>query len=75
MPHLLPIHNLTTGQTGCIRRVTGNANTVHRLAELGMRPGAQLEIVQHGSPCIIRLGNCKYCFRDGNSLDVLVQVE
>ena len=75
MLNLLPLKVLTTGQTGCVHKIIGNANAVHRLAELGMRTGTRLEIVQPGSPCIIRLNNSKYCFRDANSLNVLVQVD
>jgi len=75
MLNLLPLNVLTTGQTGRVHEVSGNAQVVHRLAELGMRSGARLEIVQHGSPCIIRLNDSKYCFRDANSLNVLVQVD
>ncbi|MBN1851913.1 MAG: ferrous iron transport protein A [Pirellulales bacterium] len=75
MPNLLPIHVLMTGQTGSVQKIIGNANVVHRLAELGIRSGARLEIVQHGSPCIIRLNDSKYCFRDTDSINVLVQVD
>lgn len=75
MLNLLPLNVLTAGQTGRVHEVIGSALAVHRLAELGMKSGARLEIVQHGSPCIIRLNDSKYCFRDASSLHVLVEVD
>ena len=80
MQFLLPLKMLAAGQSGQVSQVLGDAETVRRLAELGMRAGERIEMLQHGSPCIVRLGddrmsNGRLCFRDGDALSVLIELE
>ena len=65
---------LTSGQTAHVSQVMGDRDTIQRLAELGMCQGTHVEMVRHGSPCIVRHSGGKYCFRDGDALRVLVEV-
>jgi ferrous iron transport protein A len=74
MHDLLPLHLLPPGSRALIGQLVGQADEVHRLEELGMRVGTQVEMVQAGSPCIIRLGGAKLCFRDNEAFQVLVQI-
>jgi len=53
--------------------VTGQPEQIHRLEELGLRGGAAIEMVQTGSPCIIRLAGNKLCFRGDEVMRVLVR--
>lgn len=46
---------------------------VHRLEELGMRSGAEVQMVQPGSACIVRLAGSKLCVRADELLRVLVR--
>jgi Fe2+ transport system protein FeoA len=69
---LVPLSMLTSGQTAQVGHVLGRADQVHRLEELGLRGGARIEMVQPGSPCIIRLGAHKLCFRADELTRVLV---
>ena len=69
---LMPLNLLATGQTAQIGQVLGRPEQVHRLEELGLRGGATIEMVQTGSPCIIRLGAHKLCFRADELTRVLV---
>ena len=39
-----------------MRQVAGRPEQVRRLEELGLRDGAELEMVRGGSPCIVRVG-------------------
>ncbi len=80
MTEVLPLKMLAAGQAGQVSQVLGDAETVRRLAELGMRAGERVEMLQHGSPCIVRLGNNRMssgrlCFREGDALNVLVELE
>ena len=70
---LIPLHRLRKGEIAEIRQVTGQVEQVHRLHELGLGDGAEVEMVQSGSPCIIRLGSKKICFRATDILGVLVR--
>jgi ferrous iron transport protein A len=72
---LIPLNMAPAGRTAEVAQLMGLAGDVHRLEELGLRQGAMLEIVQAGTPCIIRLAGHKLCFRDGEAFRVLVRME
>ena len=73
MHDAIPLQQLAPGQAAFIEQVCGCAEQVRRLAELGVRGGVEIEMVQSGSPCIIRLAGSKLCFRDCDVLSVLVR--
>lgn len=73
MHELLPLHMLPPGSRARIGQLVGPAEDVHRLEELGLRVGEPVEMVRAGNPCIIKLGGSKLCFRDNETLGVLVQ--
>ena len=73
MHHLIPLHRLARGTTAYVGQLLGRPEEVHRLEELGLRDGAEIEMVQSGSPCIIRLRGQKLCFRADELLSVLVR--
>ncbi len=69
----IPLSLLAPGQCAEVDQVTGHPDHVHRLEELGLRSGAAIEIVQRGSPCIIRLSGQKLCLRADELFNVLVR--
>jgi ferrous iron transport protein A len=73
MPELVPVSVLRRGQVAEIGQLVGAPEQVRRLEELGLRIGAWLEILRNGSPCIVRVEGSKLCFRNGDSLRVLVR--
>lgn len=75
MHELIPLHLLASGQLACVRQVLGEAQQVHRLHEIGLHVGKQVEMVRSGSPCIIRLDGSKLCFRADEVMSVLVEPE
>jgi ferrous iron transport protein A len=74
MPDLLPLHLLSLGQRARIDQVLGCPDQVHRLQELGMRVGTPVEMVQSGSPCIVKLDGNRLAFRDNDVISVLVRL-
>jgi Fe2+ transport system protein FeoA len=74
MHDLIPLPMLRPGQSGQIGQVLGRADEVHRLHELGIHVGRSVEMVQSGSPCIVRLNGAKLCFRNCDALSVLVRL-
>lgn len=73
MHDLVPLNLLSPGQMACVDQVLGQPEQVHRLQELGLRGGTTIEMVQNGSPCIVRLAGHKLCFRADELLSVLVR--
>ncbi|MEQ8785857.1 MAG: FeoA domain-containing protein [Pirellulaceae bacterium] len=69
---LIPLKLLAPGQSARISQLVGLPSETQRLEELGLRAGAEIEMVQSGSPCIIRLNGHKLCFRDCDVFQVLV---
>ncbi len=70
---LVPIESLRAGQSARIGRVVGNLDHVHRLRELGLHGGTEIEMYQPGNPCIIRMAGNKVCIRSDSRLNVFVQ--
>lgn len=69
----IPLEFLPCGQSAVVEELYGSPDDVVRLEELGVRSGRSVEMVQSGSPCIIRVNGQKLCFRDGEALGVLVR--
>lgn len=72
MSELVPLTVLHRGQIAEVGELVGLPEQVRRLEELGLRVGARVEMVRSGAPCIIRIAGSTLCFRDDESLRVLV---
>ena len=71
---VVPLDCLHAGETGRIADVEGCVETVTRLAEIGLRNGALIRMVQPGSPCILALDNQRLSFRPEECTHVFVEV-
>lgn len=72
MHDMIPIDLLAIGQKALVAEFVGQPDLVHRLEELGLRRGLEVEMVRPGNPCIVRLGTQKLCFRLDPATSVLV---
>ena len=75
MHDLIPLAQMASGTKAAVSAVLGLPDVVHRLEELGLRQGTIVEMVQTGSPCIVRLSGNKLCFRADELMTVLVAPE
>ena len=71
---LVPLSYLRAGEAGCICGVLGTCDVVHRLREMGLYDGAQIQMVRPGSPCIIRLHGQRLGFRMDDCACVMVRM-
>lgn len=71
----IPINFLARGEVGRVEQLVGNVDDVRRLEEMGIRRGQQVEMLQCGSPCIVRIGGSRLCFRQADGLGVMVLPE
>jgi Fe2+ transport system protein FeoA len=70
---LIPLSLLSTGEQASVQTVAGNPEHIRRLRELGFHEGALVQVIQSGSPCIIRLDNSKLCIRNCEMSQVMVR--
>lgn len=69
----LPLDYLRAGEQAEVVDVTGDAATVGRMAELGIRLGCRLQVLQPGSPCLIELTGSRLCLRGDTCSRILVK--
>jgi Fe2+ transport system protein FeoA len=70
---LLPLELLQGGEWADVADVSGEPGWVGRLAELGIRIGCRLQVLQPGSPCLLAVGGCRLCLRGECAAQVLVR--
>jgi Fe2+ transport system protein FeoA len=70
---LLPLDMLKAGEMAEIAVVSGDASWVGRMAAMGVREGCQLEVLQPGSTCLLKISNCKLCIRHCDESQILVR--
>jgi Fe2+ transport system protein FeoA len=74
MVDMIPLAHMAIGTKARIGQLVGQPDQVQRLEELGLRHGTTIEMLQNGSPCIIRFEQSKLCFRPNEALGVMVHV-
>ena len=70
---LMPLDMLQAGETAEIAEVAGDPAWVGRLAELGLREGSRLCVVQPGTPCLLQVANGRLCLRGDACSQILVR--
>jgi ferrous iron transport protein A len=74
MGDAIPLQFVAAGKSATVLHVEGEPHEVHRLAELGVRCGQPLQVIQAGSPCIVQLDGSRLCLRYDQECHVLVKV-
>jgi Fe2+ transport system protein FeoA len=69
---LIPLAKLPPRRCAEVYEVSGPAELVRHLAELGIYSGAQLQMVRPGKACILRVAGSRLCVRGDELLQVLV---
>jgi ferrous iron transport protein A len=70
---VLPLDMLRPGQWADVTDVGGDPTWVSRMAELGLRAGCRLQMLQSGTPCLLQVAGCKLCLRSEMSFQILVR--
>ena len=70
---LLPLELLRTGEWADVADVTGEPSWVCRMAELGVRAGSRLRMLQAGCPCLLQIGGCRLSLRGECAMQILVR--
>jgi Fe2+ transport system protein FeoA len=70
---LLPLELLRPGEWADIHEVHGDPHWVGRMAELGVRSGSRLRVLQPGSPCLLQIDGSRLSLRGEHSMQILVR--
>ena len=70
---LHPIETLSSGVWADVAEVHGETSWVSRLAELGVRAGSRLQVLQPGSPCLLQVGGSRLSLRPELAMHILVR--
>jgi ferrous iron transport protein A len=74
MPNeLLPVEMLQNGDWADVADVTGEPGWVTRLAEMGVRIGCRLRVLQAGTPCLLQVGEARLSLRGECGMQILVR--
>ena len=71
----IPLDMLRAGECGRVQEITGESAWVGRLAEMGLREGCKLQVLQPGTTCLLNVDGCRLCVRGQESSQILVQVQ
>jgi ferrous iron transport protein A len=73
-PHdLLPVERVSSGVWADVAEIHGESGWVSRLAELGLRAGSRLQVLQPGSPCLLQVGESRLSLRAESTKQILVR--
>jgi ferrous iron transport protein A len=73
MNPLLPLELLRAGEWAEVVEVFGELAWVGRMAELGLRGGCRLQVLQAGSPCLLLVNGSRLCLRADQAMQILVR--
>ena len=70
---VVPLELLRPGEWADVADVGGEPSWVCRMAELGLRAGCRVQMLQSGAPCMLRVAGCRLCLRGCDSSQILVR--
>lgn len=71
-PALMPLEMLHAGEWAEVAEIAGEPTWISRLAELGLRAGSRLRVLQPGSPCLLLVGDSRLSLRGDWASHILV---
>jgi Fe2+ transport system protein FeoA len=70
---MMPLEMLRSGEWADVAEVHGEAGWIGRMAELGIRTGSRIQMVQDGVPCLLNVDGCRLCLRGDACSRILVR--
>jgi Fe2+ transport system protein FeoA len=64
---------MPSGEWADVAEVAGDPGLVCRMAELGVRVGCRLRVVQGGCPCLLQVEGCRLSLRGECAMQILVR--
>lgn len=74
MDNIVPLELMASGEQGIVVQIDGPGETVHRLAEMGLRERSCVRMVQPGRLCIIAVDEQRFSLRTDDDIEILVSL-
>jgi len=71
--NLLPLELVRSGEWAVVAEVHGEPSWIGRMAELGVRIGSRLQVLQSGSPCLLLIGGARLSLRSELAMQIWVR--
>lgn len=71
----VPLDCLQANETGQVAWIEGKSDFVTRLAEMGLRQGTTIRMIQPGTPCILALNGQRMSLRVEADTHVFVELK
>jgi Fe2+ transport system protein FeoA len=72
MHTVMPLEMLRRGEVAEVAEVHGEPAWVGRMAELGIRTGSRVRVLQPGAPCVLMVGESRLTLRGDDAFHILV---
>lgn len=69
---MVPLQFIGSGEWADIAQVYGEPVWISRMAEMGLREGSRVQILQPGSPCLLQLNGSRISLRTEGTMQILV---
>jgi Fe2+ transport system protein FeoA len=69
----LPLELLNCGEWAELVAIDGDPGWVARLAEVGIRVGCRVRVLQAGSPCLLQVGGVRLSLRGDQATRILAR--
>lgn len=70
----IPLDCLQAGEIGLIAWIDGQPDFITRLAEMGLRPGVIVRMIQPGKPCILAIHGQRLSVRVEPDTQIFVEL-
>ncbi len=71
---ILPIHILRSNERARIVDLFGDSTTLHRLDEMGLSVGTEVQMIRPGTPCIVAMAGKRLSLRLEEGTEILVEI-
>lgn len=71
---ILPLNTLRCNEKARVVDVFGDSGTLHRLDEMGVGVGTEIQMIRPGSPCIVAMAGKRLSLRLEAGTEILVEV-
>ena len=71
---ILPLNTLRSNERARIVDLFGDSSTLHRLDEMGVSVGTEVQMIRPGTPCIVAMAGKRLSLRLETGTEIFVEI-